>query len=75
MRLKPLPAIAFAAALVAPLASCVSAHTAQHLESIERLASLRSTRLAAAPLDPDRKIERHDCRQAIGPVFGNLDCE
>ncbi len=75
MLLKPLSAIALAAALVAPLASCVSAHTAQHLETIERLASLHSTRLAAAPLDPDRRIEVHDCRQNIGPVVGNLQCE
>ncbi len=75
MRLRPLLAIALAAPLIFPLTSCVSAHTAQHLETIDRLASLRETRIAAAPLDPGRRIEVHDCRQNIGPVVGNLYCE
>ncbi len=75
MRLRPLLTIALAATLVPALGACVSAHTAQHLETIERLASLRETRFAAAPLDPGRRVETQDCRQSFGPVVGNLSCE
>ena len=68
------PRLLLALALAATLPACVNAHTAQHLETIERLASLRATR-QPAPLDPQRSVEVHDCRQLIGPVSGNLYCE
>ncbi len=61
--------------LVAALPSCAAdPHTAQHLANIERLGSLRAAARSPGPLDPQRKLEVHDCTQPIGVVTGNLFC-